>query len=51
MIEFVLLILIIFVCYLILCFISHYESGMFGGSLVPSWLCIFCLIDKIKEEK
>ena len=35
------------VFYLIFAWISHYHSMMFGGSVIPEWLCIFCLYEKI----
>ncbi len=40
-------IIVSFIAYICLTGINHYESGMFGGSLIPSWLCIFCLFEKI----
>jgi len=47
MIEIIVLILI---SYLIITWISHYDS-MFMGSIVPEWLCIFCLYDTINKRR
>ena len=34
--------------YLVLAYMSHYESMMFG-SVLPEWLCVFCIFDRGKE--
>jgi hypothetical protein len=44
-----LLITLIFL-YLSITYISHYE-GMAFGSPIPRWLCIFCLLEKVKILK
>ena len=41
----------IIIIYLLLAWISHYENMMFGGGVIPEWLCIFCLIEKIKGDE
>ena len=38
----------IIIPYLSIAYVSHFENLGFG-SLIPSWLCIFCFFDKIKH--
>ena len=49
MIENMIALVGLFLIYLILDYVSHYENMMFGGYVIPQFLCIFCLLDRIKE--
>lgn len=42
--------ILVLVSYLILTWISHYDNMMFGR-IIPHWLCIFCLLEKLEEIK
>lgn len=35
------------VLYLAMAKLSHYE-GLLLGSAIPPWLCVFCLIERVK---
>ena len=41
-------IVLIITAYLTLAIISHRE-GLLMGSIIPSWLCVFCWVDALKE--
>lgn len=43
-------IIMIIIAYLVVAWVSHFE-GSFFGSVLPSWLCVFCLYEKIKEKE
>ena len=49
-IDIIIIGIILLILYYLFAWISHYEGTSFGRP-VPWWLCIFCLIEKIKGDK